>query len=78
MAAGARARLGADLGVAVTGVAGPGGGTAAKPVGLVHIHAAGPGAARALEFNAPGDRETVRARATVAALHLVRELVTEL
>jgi nicotinamide-nucleotide amidase len=79
MAEGARARLGADVGVAVTGVAGPGGGTAEKPVGLVHLYAAAPGGAgRALEFEAPGDRETVRTRATVAALHLVRQLVTEL
>ena len=78
MAAGARARLGADVAVAVTGIAGPGGGSPEKPVGLVYLHAAGPGGERALDFNAPGDRETVRARAAVAALHLVRKLVTEL
>jgi nicotinamide-nucleotide amidase len=77
MAHGARERLGADIAVAVTGVAGPGGGTPEKPVGLVHLHAAGPGGERAAELNLPGDRETVRTRATVAALHLVRTLVTE-
>ena len=79
MAAGVRERLSADVGVAVTGIAGPGGGTPEKPVGLVYVHASGPGgASRATELNFPGDRETIRSRATVAALHLVRKLVTEL
>ena len=78
MASGARERLGADLAVSVTGIAGPGGGSAEKPVGLVYLHASGVGADRAADFVAPGDRETVRTRAAVAALHLVRKLVTEL
>jgi len=79
MARGACERLGADLAVAVTGIAGPGGGTADKPVGLVFLHAAGPGgASSAADFVSPGDRDVVRARATVAALHLVRQLVTKL
>ena len=79
MAQGARRRLGADVAVAVTGIAGPGGGTPEKPVGLVYVHAAGPGgAARAADLNLPGDRATIRTRATVAALHLVRKLVAEL
>jgi nicotinamide-nucleotide amidase len=78
MAAGARSRLEADVAVSVTGIAGPGGGSPEKPVGLVYLNAAGPDGGRALDFNAPGDRETVRARAAVAALHLVRKLVTEL
>ncbi len=77
MAQGARARLGADVAVAVTGVAGPGGGTEEKPVGLVHLHAAGPGGERGLRFDFPGDRDTIRTRAAVAALHLVRRLVTD-
>ncbi len=77
MAAGARDRLGADLAVAVTGIAGPDGGTDEKPVGLVYVHAAGPGGVRAVDFTSPGDRETVRGRAAVAALHLLRKLVTE-
>ena len=77
MAAGARAALGADVAVAVTGVAGPGGGTPEKPVGLVHLHAQGPDGGRSQRLELPGDRDTIRGRATVAALHLVRRLVTE-
>ena len=77
MAEGARKRLGADVAVSVTGVAGPGGGSADKPVGLVFIHAAGPQGERRLRLDFPGDRDTIRGRATVAALHLVRRLVTE-
>ncbi len=77
MAQGARARLGADVAVSVTGVAGPGGGTGEKPVGLVFLHAAGPGGELARRVDFPGDRETIRQRAAVVALHLVRRLVTE-
>ena len=77
MAQGARMRLRADVGVSVTGIAGPGGGTAEKPVGLVYLCAAGPSGQMARDFVVTGDRETVRARAAVAALHLVRLLVTE-
>jgi nicotinamide mononucleotide (NMN) deamidase PncC len=61
----------------VTGIAGPDGGTPEKPVGLVYLCASGPGTERARNFVVTGDRDTVRARATVAALHLVRLLVTE-
>ena len=78
MARGARDRLGADVAVAVTGIAGPLGGTPQKPVGLVYVHAAGPGTELAEELSYGGDRETVRRRATVAALHLVRTLVAQL
>jgi nicotinamide-nucleotide amidase len=77
MASGVRARFGADVGIAVTGVAGPGGGSAEKPVGLVQLHVTAPGADRASEFSLPGDRQTVRARATVAALHLARRVLTQ-
>ena len=76
MAAGARERLGVDVAVAVTGIAGPGGGTTEKPVGLVYLHAAGPGDSVGREFNFPGDRDAIRARATAAALHLARRLLT--
>jgi nicotinamide-nucleotide amidase len=77
MARGARQRLGADVAVAVTGVAGPGGGTEEKPVGLVFLHAVGPGGEKARRIDLPGDREMVRGRATAAALHLVRRLLTQ-
>ena len=77
MAEGVRARLGADVGVGVTGVAGPGGATTEKPVGLVYVHAAGPTARSRTSSTFRGDRETVRERATATALHLVRKLVTD-
>jgi competence/damage-inducible protein CinA-like protein len=75
MAAGARDRLRADLAVAVTGIAGPGGGTPEKPVGLVYLHAEGLGGREDRELKLPGDRDAVRGRAAVAALHLVRTLL---
>ncbi len=77
MAVGVRARLGADVAVSVTGVAGPGGGTDDKPVGLVHLHAVGPDGSVARTFELPGDRAWVRSRAAVGALHLVRRLLTQ-
>ncbi len=78
MARGVRGRLGADVAVSVTGIAGPGGGTPGKPVGLVFLCASGPGGELARDFRITGDRETVRRRATVGALHLLHRLVTEL
>jgi nicotinamide-nucleotide amidase len=75
MAEGARERLGADVAVAVTGLAGPGGGTPEKPVGLVHFHVAGPEGAWARELHVPGDRGAVRRRATVTALHALRRFL---
>jgi nicotinamide-nucleotide amidase len=76
MADGARATLGADVAVAVTGVAGPGGGTPQKPVGLVYVHAASPDGEEARELRVPEDREAVRARATAISLHTLRRLLT--
>jgi competence/damage-inducible protein CinA-like protein len=75
MARGVRDRLGVDLAVAVTGVAGPGGGTDEKPVGLVFAHAIGPDGERSVRTELPGDREMIRGRATAASLHLVRRLL---
>jgi nicotinamide-nucleotide amidase len=76
MARGVRERLGVDVGVAVTGVAGPDGGTPAKPVGLVHYHVSAPDGEKGHEFSLPADRDTIRSRATVAALHLARRVLT--
>ena len=75
MARGARGRLGADLAVSVTGIAGPGGGSDEKPVGLVYLHALGPDGTRSADFVFPGDRDSIRRRATVTALHLLRRLL---
>jgi nicotinamide-nucleotide amidase len=77
MAAGARERLGADVGVSVTGIAGPGGGSAEKPVGLLYLHAAGPMGERSADFVFPGDRDSIRRRAAVTALHLARQLLAQ-
>jgi nicotinamide-nucleotide amidase len=77
MAGGARERLGADVAVAVTGIAGPGGATAEKPVGLVYLHVEGPAGQRSADFVFPGDRDSIRRRATVTALHLVRRLLEQ-
>jgi nicotinamide-nucleotide amidase len=76
MAAGASSRLGADVGIAVTGIAGPDGGTPEKPVGLVFIHVETPEGSRGIEFTFAQDRESVRRRSTVVALHLARRLLT--
>jgi nicotinamide-nucleotide amidase len=77
MAQGARDAFGADVAVAVTGIAGPDGGTPEKPVGLVHIAAVGPMGECDVRLDFPGDRRTIRARAVTSAIHLVRRLVTE-
>jgi PncC family amidohydrolase len=75
MAEGARERLRADLGVGVTGVAGPDGGTAAKPVGLVYVAAAGLGEPTVRRFLWPGDRSENKRDSARAALELLLERV---
>jgi nicotinamide-nucleotide amidase len=76
LAAGAIARFGADVGVGITGIAGPGGGTPEKPVGTVCVCAAerdGERVERTLQL--PGDRGAIRERTTTVAMHLVRRLL---
>jgi nicotinamide-nucleotide amidase len=76
LADGARSRLGAEVGVGITGVAGPGGGTERKPVGLVCFSVAGPDGARITRSTRlPGGRADVRERSTTVAMHLVRRLL---
>ena len=75
MAEGVRRRLGADVGVADTGIAGPGGGTPEKPVGTVYFDARTPEGGQGMHFVSPGERGVVRRRAAVAALHLVRRIL---
>jgi nicotinamide-nucleotide amidase len=77
LAEGARTALGSDVGVGVTGVAGPGGGTAAKPVGTVHLCVVSPDGRRSRVLNLPGDRDMVRQRTVVTALHELRQLLTD-
>ena len=75
MASGVREKLGADVGVSVTGIAGPGGGTTEKPIGLVWIavHASD---VKARRFHVGGDRAEVRQRAAQAALEMVRRALS--
>lgn len=73
LAEGARKRLATDLGVGVTGIAGPDGGSEDKPVGLVWLTVAGPAdAIMTRSVNLPGNRSDVRDRATTVAMHMIR------
>ena len=75
MAAGALARSGADLAVSVTGVAGPGGGTVDKPVGLVHFAAVRAGHEPIAERHVfPGDRDSIRRVSVLTALTMLASL----
>jgi nicotinamide-nucleotide amidase len=76
MAVGVRERLDVEVGISVTGVAGPAGGTPEKPVGLVYFHVSTPEGEEGRSFSLPGDRATIRSRATVSVLHLARRVLT--
>jgi nicotinamide-nucleotide amidase len=76
LAEGARSRFGADVGVGITGIAGPGGGSPEKPVGTVHLCAVGPsseGLSRSVVL--PGSRSAVRHRSVALAMHVLRQLL---
>jgi nicotinamide-nucleotide amidase len=70
-----RERRGADVGVGITGIAGPDGGTPEKPVGLVCFSVVGPDGSLTRSANLPGGRFDVRDRSTTVALHMVRQLL---
>jgi nicotinamide-nucleotide amidase len=75
LALGARERLHADVGVGITGVAGPGGGSDDKPVGTVCLCVAGPDGSLTRRVQLPGGRHDVRDRSTTVAMHMVRRLL---
>jgi len=77
MAEGAQRLFSSDCAIAVTGIAGPGGGTPDKPVGTVWLAARVDTAARAVKRVFPGDRDEIRRRAAQAALDLLRRLLAE-
>ena len=73
MAEGARVKSGADFALATTGIAGPGGGSAAKPVGTAYVALAGGGETVVRQLFFPTDRETFKQLITQTALNLLRE-----
>jgi nicotinamide-nucleotide amidase len=77
MAEGARAVFEAQLAVSITGIAGPSGGSAEKPVGSLHLAVAGPTGTRAEHFVYPGTRAQIRLLAAYAALSRVRKLLVD-
>jgi len=77
MAQGARKALGADLGLATTGIAGPGGGTAEKPVGLVYVGLAHPQGTIVQKLQLAGNRDSIRNMTVEAALNMLRLYLLE-
>jgi nicotinamide-nucleotide amidase len=75
LADGARARFGAEIGVGITGIAGPGGAVPGKPVGTVCLALASPAARIEHTVHLPGGRADVRERTTTVVMHLLRELL---
>jgi nicotinamide-nucleotide amidase len=75
LADGARARFGAELGIGITGIAGPGGGTPEKPVGTVCVSVAGPADRLDRRLLLPGDRAMIRERTTTVVMHLLRGML---
>jgi nicotinamide-nucleotide amidase len=77
LAEGVRARAGSSIGLGITGIAGPTGGTTEKPVGLVFIGLADERGTQVREFHFPGDRDRVRYWATQMALEMVRRRIRD-
>ena len=77
MAEGIRLRFSTDIGVGITGIAGPGGGTPEKPVGLVYVAVAGPHGTTVLKEQFVGQRNAIRNRTTNAAFAMVRQYLME-
>jgi PncC family amidohydrolase len=75
MAAGVRHLAGADIGLATTGIAGPGGATPSKPVGLAYVAAASAEAVLVREHHWHGDRQANRQSSAMAAVALLEELL---
>lgn len=76
MARGVRRALSADIGVAISGIAGPGGGTPEKPVGLTWIGLSSPGLEQAWRYVWPGDRTQVKEQSADQALRLLRDFLS--
>jgi nicotinamide-nucleotide amidase len=72
LAEGIRRRVGSSLGVGITGIAGPSGGSEEKPVGTVHVAVAHAGGVKERGVRFPGDREMIRWQASQLALDMVR------
>jgi nicotinamide-nucleotide amidase len=77
LARAARELCRADLGIGVTGIAGPGGGSATRPVGRVHLAIADGGRDRHWQLDLAGDRDAIRCRAVSEALERLRQLLEE-
>jgi nicotinamide-nucleotide amidase len=73
-----REKIGTAIGVSITGIAGPSGGSPDKPVGTVHIAVAGPAGTDHQRFLFPGNRDRIRWQATQAALNMTRKILVEL
>jgi nicotinamide-nucleotide amidase len=77
MAKGVREKSGVDLGVSVTGIAGPGGGSAKKPVGLVYMAIDGPRGSQSQRYQFWGNRTEIKLRASQAALDMIRRYLLQ-
>jgi len=77
MAKGIRAKSHVDLGVSVTGIAGPGGGSAKKPVGLVYMAIDGPHGCQSQHCQFWGDRSEIKFRSSQAALDMIRRYIIQ-